>query len=245
MVTGGHDRLAQIQASLAELGSSYEVTDIGPFAPSGAIYFMNGSSGATVQFASGDELALEFQDENTSIAASAPILYQEQLQLEGLYVPVPPPLRPSAFLPWQTPDEYRRDTALQLLQVVSMNMRGKDMEASLLIGLPYAERYPEIFFRRDLFEGGGEDASSYGVVQSLTRIEDPASGHPTTSLNGYPVRSFFGIFHIVETLAGAFFNKKPTQMELQPDAEGKLALTLPPIPFEYALLNGPIPLRCP
>ena len=31
-------------------------------------------------------------------------------------------------------------------------------------------------------------------------------------------------------------------MELQPSADGKLALKLPPLPFKYALINGPIPL---
>ena len=31
-------------------------------------------------------------------------------------------------------------------------------------------------------------------------------------------------------------------MELQPQADGKLALRLPPLPFNYALINGPIPL---
>ena len=41
---------------------------------------------------------------------------------------------------------------------------------------------------------------------------------------------------------GTFFNKKPTQMELQPSPTGKLALTLPPVPFLYSLVNGPIPL---
>ena len=31
-------------------------------------------------------------------------------------------------------------------------------------------------------------------------------------------------------------------MELQPSADGKLALKLPPLPFNYSLINGPIPL---
>jgi hypothetical protein len=228
---------------MSQLPSPYSDRDVAPFSPSGAIYFMNGYSDATVVLrGSKDELFLAFSDENTSIAASAPAQYDEEKMRDGMYVPVPPPLRPEAFYPHDTSREYRRGTTLHLMQVVSMNMRSEDSPSRLLIGLPYAESYPEIFFGAPGFDGTPKDASSYGVVQSLVEPDEPVSDEDARRLYGYPARSFFGIFHIIETPAGTFFNKKPTQMELQPDKDGKLALKLPPIPFEYALLNGPIPL---
>src|SRR5262249_43938590 len=127
-------------------------------------------------------------------------------------------------------------------QVISMNMRERDSNCRLLIGLPYAEKYPELFFRQDIFNDGKTGGSSYGIVQSLTEFDDPETGRRTTEANGYPARSFFAIYHILETKVGTFFNKKPSMMELQPNEQGKLALTLPPIPFNYQLINGPIPL---
>ena len=48
--------------------------------------------------------------------------------------------------------------------------------------------------------------------------------------------------HLPKAPIGALFNKTASQMELQPSSDGKLALSLPPIPFEYTLQNGPIPL---
>lgn len=231
------------QPELAELAEPYDLTDVSPFSPSSAVYFMDGFSDAWVTLrGSGEELSFAFEDSNTSIAASAPALYDEAEATEGLYVPVPPPLEPTAFYPLKTPAEYRRDTTMHLLQVVSMNMRSLDERSSLLIGLPYAERYPELFFHRSLLESGPRGGASYGVVQSITAFPDPATGERTVTSNGYPARSFFAIYHVIETPAGVLFNKKATQMELQPNREGKLATKLPPIPFIYRLLNGPIPL---
>lgn len=227
----------------AGLPQPYDVADLGPFAPSGAIYFMNGTSGATVRVLSnGEQLSFEWRDENTAIAASAPVVYDQAVGERGMYIPVPPPLEPTAFYPRDTPGQYRRRTTMHLMQVVSMNMRSQDGSSRLLIGLPYVEAYPQLFRDGALFGHEVRNAASYGVVQSLTEFADPRTGRPTVESNGYPARSFFGIYHILETPMGAFFNKTPTQMELQPDRDGKLALTLPPIPFSYRLLNGPIQL---
>lgn len=221
--------------------NTYDLRDIGPFAPSGAIYFMDGSSEATVRvYATGQTMTFSFTDQSTSIAASAPTSFNSNLQKSGVFVPVPPPLRPVAHYPLNTPDRYERNTALHMMQVVSMNMRDPKSGSGLLIGMPYAEKYPEIFFDSKLFPAGARDASSFGVVQSL--METRGGGQEEIRNTGYPARSFFGIYHILETPMGTFFNKKATQMELQPDRNGKLALTLPPIPFSYTLLNGPIPL---
>jgi hypothetical protein len=230
-------------ALLRELPEPYNLTDLSPFAPSGAIYFMNGTSGATVRVLStGEQMSFEWRDENTSIAASAPVLYDDVVHERGIYIPVPPPLEPTAFYPRNTPDRYRRRTTMHLMQVVSMNMRSADGSSRLLIGLPYVEAYPDLFRDGALFGRGVRSAASHGVVQSLTEFGDPRTGRMNVESNGYPARSFFGIYHILETPMGAFFNKTPTQMELQPDRNGKLALTLPPIPFTYQLLNGPIQL---
>jgi len=124
-----------------------------------------------------------------------------------------------------------------------MNMKSKDSDARLLIGLPYLEAYPKLFGRKDIFgvTRKDRDASSYGIVQSLTEFEEN-NGGMTPYTNGYPARSFFAIYHLIETPIGPLFNKMATQMELQPSAAGKLALKLPPIPFKYQLINGPIPL---
>jgi hypothetical protein len=226
------------------LPEQYSVKDLGQFSPSGAIYFMNGYSAAKVEvLESGQELEFEWFDENTSIAATEPFLHNDKrLKRNGVYVPVPPPLRPIAFYPTNTPDRYRQDTTLHLMQVVSMDMRSKDGNSRLLIGLPFAEKYPQIFFTKGIFEDPKVDASSYGVVQSLTSFSSEKGKGRHVRDNGYPARSFFGIYHLLETPMGAFFNKKATQMELQPDKDGKLALALPPIPFMYELFNGPIPL---
>ena len=227
---------------LEDLPEPYDLTDVSPFSPSTAIYFMDGFSDATVRLRDGTELSFAFQDSNTSISASAPVLYGEKELEDGVYTAVPPPLEPQAFYPLNTPETYREATTLHLLQVVSMNMRSLDGQSSLLIGLPYAERYPDLFFSTDVLESGDKGAASYGVVQSLTRFErDQRTDNPTDA-NGYPARSFFGIYHVIETSVGAFFNKKATQMELLPNRQGKLATKLPPIPFIYKLLNGPIPL---
>jgi hypothetical protein len=204
---------------------------------------MNGYSEATVRLrGSLEEITFRFQDENTSIAASAPGVYEPAMESVGVFVPVPSPLKSVGFYPLHTPDRYRNVTSSHLLQVISMNMRSRDSEARLLIGLPFAEAYPELFFSSGLLDDDGRGAASYGVVQSLTAFVDSRTGVATASLNGYPARSFFGIFHLIETPIGALFNKKATQMELQPDSSGKLALKLPPIPFLYQLVNGPIPL---
>jgi hypothetical protein len=219
--------------SEARLDPPYEAHDASPFAPSGAIYFMDGRSDATVELKNGDVFTLEFHDAGTSIAASAP-LPRPDAATEGVFVPAPPPLPPIAVYPAAAPERYRAGASLHLLQVVSMNMQSADKESRLLIGIPYAEARPDIFFGDLGFDDGRSDAASFGVVQSLLER------HPHGQ--GYPARSFFGIYHLIETPAGTFFNKKATQMELQPSADGKLALTLPPIPFEYELLNGPIPL---
>jgi len=215
--------------------NTYDLTDLGHFSPSGAIYFMDGQSDATVRIlATGKEMTFHFSDQDTSIAASAPQLFSKELTDKPAFIPVPPPLRPEARYPSGAPARYFRPTTLHLMQVVSMNMKDAASGAKLLIGLPYVEAYPDLFWKSGLFQD--KDASSYGVVQSLTTFAGDAKA------NGYPARSFFSIYHILETSQGVFFNKKPTQMELQPDKNGKLALTLPPIPFLYQLSNGPIPL---
>jgi len=159
---------------------------------------------------------------------------------KGVFLPVPQPLRPVAFFPRDAPPRYLQVTNIQLLQVVSMNVQDNSTGARLLIGLPYAEKYPEIFFKTGLLPEGVRDAASYGVVQSLVDVSRLKPDQRAKA--GYPSRSFFGVYHILETPMGTFFNKKATQMELQPDSAGKLALTLPPIPFQYELINGPIPL---
>jgi len=226
---------------LRHFPQEYELTDISPFATSAAVYFMDGYSDATVQLReSGEILRFEFHDRSTSIAASSPFVHRAGAQ-EEVFAPAPPPLRPLARAPDGTPEAYDRSTTTHAMQVVSMDMRGLDGHSRLLIGLPYAELHPEIFFRPGLLEGG-DDGQSYGVVQSLTEFIDPEVGGPTIRSNGYPARSFFAIYHLIETPIGALFNKRASQMELQPSADGKLALSLPPIPFEYTLMNGPIPL---
>lgn len=225
-------------------GSSgvYSVVDAGQFNPSPAVYFMDGFSSATVRvYQTGEQITFDFHDSATSISASAPILPTDPATARGLVVPTPEPLKPIARLPKRVPEGFRNAAALQLLQVVSMNMRSKDGRSSLLIGLPYAERFPRLFFNRSLFSDGDDSATSYGAVASLTDF-DEVTGRRTTRTNGYPARSAFAIYHILETPMGTFFNKKPTVMELQPDRDGKLALSLPPIPFMYRLVNGPIPL---
>lgn len=221
----------------------YTLKDVALFSPSTAIYFMDGTSEATVRIlATGQEFTLKFHDGNTSISATEPMIYSEPVLGTRVYLAAPEPLKPFAYFPRGLPDKYKRNTTMHLLQVISMNMRDQDSGAALLIGLPYVEKYPELFFRRDLFEHGAQDASSYGVVSSLTDFTDPITGRKEVDSNGYPARSAFAIFHILETTMGTFFNKKPTIMELQPDKNGKLALRLPPIPFNYDLINGPIPL---
>jgi hypothetical protein len=225
------------------LPAPYDLIDISPFAPSGAIYFMDGFSDVRFRlYASGEEIYLQFADKNTSIAASAPKLYDPSLETQDIFLPAPPPLVASARFPYNTPAAYKRTTTFHLMQVISMNMRDTQSPSKLLIGLPYAEQYPSLFFNSNLFEGGVSSAYSYGIVQSLTEYTDPNRGVRDAIDNGYPARSFFAIFHILETPVGTFFNKKATQMELQPASSGKLALKLPPIPFLYALINGPIPL---
>jgi len=223
---------------------NYTSKDISNFAPSPAIYFMDGFSAAHIRIlGSNEEIVLEFRDLNTSIAASSPELFAPGNERKELYVPVPEPLRPFAIFPFQTPYFYKRETTHHLLQVVSMNMKGSDSNSNLLIGLPYATKYPHIFYDKELFKNEENiDGSSFGVVSSLTDFTNSETGLTELESNGYPARSFFGIYHIIETPIGALFNKKATQMELQPDKNGKLALTLPPIPFMYELINGPIPL---
>jgi hypothetical protein len=224
---------------MAEIPPPHTLRDVARFSPSAAIYFMDGYSDATIRLTSGEEISLKFFDANTSIAASTPFVFNSHATRDGVYTPVPEPLKPRAFLPPQLPDAFRSETTMHLLQVISMNMRSSDGRASLLIGLPYAERFPELFFRNDLFDDVVEGASSYGAVTSLTTFDEPKD--PVVA-NGYPAVSSFAIFHVFDTPMGAFFNKKPTVMELQPDPDGKMALALPPIPFKYQLFNGPIPL---
>ncbi len=113
--------------------------------------------------------------------------------------------------------------------------------ARLLIGLPYAEKYPKIFFHKGLLDHA-DNASSFGVVSSLTEFVNPLTGRKDMGSNGFPARSAFAVFHLLESKIGALFNKTPSVMELQPDSEGKLALKLPPIPFNYSIINTPIAL---
>lgn len=233
----------RIEPTSSQFESPYRATDISPFAPSGAVYFMDGGSDVTFRLrGSTEEIRLDFTDQNTSISASKPLVYTPDALAQGLYVPVPPPLDPIAHLPKDTPARYTRHTTMHLMQVISMNMRNSATGAKLLIGLPYAERFPSIFYQSALFPEGVTSGASYGVVQSLTEFNDPVTQSREVHANGYPARSFFAIYHILETSVGTFFNKKATQMELQPGPTGKLALKLPPIPFLYSLINGPIPL---
>jgi hypothetical protein len=201
---------------------------------------MDGFSSATVRVIGMDEdvAELQFFDDNTAIAVSTPLLFDENVLRQGVFVPVPCPLESVAFMPIDTPERFLRGRSLQMTQVISMKMDG--LEGRLLIGLPFAEEYPEIFFNSELFPEGVNTAASYGMISSLTNFPEPDDGLLPT--NGYPARSFFAVYHILETAFGTFFNKKATQMELQPDTEGKLALTMPPIPFQYSLINSPIPL---
>jgi len=239
----GTARHAAPHGLVGDLPEPYTAHDVSPFAPSGAVYFMDGGSDAQVRLLeSGEHLAFKFADQNTSIAASAPVVYAGTGDLI-LYTPAPPPLRSSASLPENTPDPFLRPTSTHLLQVISMNMQTASDAARLLIGLPYAEEFPELFYRGDLFgiTRRDRDASSYGIVQSLTEYVG-AGGERNVEANGYPARSFFAIYHIIDTPIGALFNKKATQMELQPNRDHKLALRLPPMPFRYDLINGPIPL---
>lgn len=223
-------------------GEPYSAKDFGPLPPSSAIYFMDGESEATIRFlATGKEMTFKFRDQGTSITASAPKLLSDAVKAP-LFVPAPSPLRPLAEAPTGLPDEYQKEAVVQLLQVVSMNMRAEQGGAGLLIGLPYAEKYPEIFFNKKALGNDRDDASSFGMVHSLVTADGGRPETKDTSKAGYPARSVFDVLHIVETPLGAYFNKKPTRMELQSDKDGKLALTLPPIPFSYRLVNGPIPL---
>jgi hypothetical protein len=217
----------------------HSLRDCGRFASSAAIYFMDGYSDVRFRiYDSKEELFLMFWDRNTSIAASSPFVFSSED--EAAFVPVPEPLDTIVKYPLNTPDHYKKHTSSHLMQVISMNMKAKDSEARLLIGLPYARKYPELFRRKDTFLRSS-NACSCGSVQSLTEFDSESVR--TVESNGYPARSFFAIFHILETPFGSFFNKKATQMELQPDINtGKLALSLPPIPFNYSLINGPIPL---
>jgi hypothetical protein len=229
---------------LEKIPTPYSWRDVAVFAPSAAVYFMDGYSDARIRIrGSNEEIFLAFWDRNTSIAASAPRVFDPSLEEAMVYTPAPEPLMPHARLPEATPDRYKASTNQHLMQVISMNMKSKETDARLLIGLPYAEKYPEVFFRRDLFGETRRDtsASSYGVVQSLTDFVE-SNGEKTATTNGYPARSFFAIYHIIETPIGPLFNKRATQMELQPGGDGKLALKLPPIPFKYSLINPPIPL---
>ena len=229
---------------LSGIPRPYSWRDIAPFSPSSAVYFMDGYSDARIRLReSEEEILLQFWDKNTSIAASAPTVFAAGQEEVDHFTAVPPPLQPLARFPENTPDRYKRTTTYHALQVISMNMKAKDSDARLLIGLPYAEKYPELFFRTDIFgiDRRDESAASYGVVQSLTEFNE-SGGHKSPYTNGFPARSFFAIYHLIETPIGALFNKKATQMELQPSTDGKLALKLPPLPFNYSLINGPIPL---
>jgi hypothetical protein len=225
------------------LPQTYELKDLSPFNPDPAIYFMNGFSDATIQLhGSQEEVSFHWVDENTSIAASAPVVYREEDGRNGAYVSVPRPLKPLAFYPTNIPNEYKRETTAHLMQIVSMNMQALDGSSSLLIGLPFAERYPDLFFSEVVSGDENKGASSYGVVSSLTQFTDIRTGQKTERSNGYPARSIFAVYHLLESKVGTFFNKKPTVMELQPDPQGKLALTIPPHNFIYKLINGPISL---
>jgi hypothetical protein len=236
LALSGCSELARTSQSL----TGYSERDQGPFNPSSAIYFMDGASSAKVRILStGEELGFDFGDRNTSISASAPLLSRNRGEDSSVYLAAPEPLPAVGYFPTEVPKAFHEASAIQLLQVISMNMRSSDGKAALLIGLPYAEKYPELFFKKGLFNSRGPDAASYGVVASLTDYPERGEGAP---VNGYPARSVFAVFHILETPMGVFFNKKPTVMELQPARDGKLALTLPPIPFRYELVNGPIPL---
>jgi hypothetical protein len=217
----------------------YDLRDAGPFNPSSAIYFMDGYSDATVKVhGTGETMTFKFYDDATSIAASEPLLPEAPVVTHGVFLAAPPPLNSIAVYPTGIPPSYRDARCLQLLQVISMNMRSRDGKSSLLIGLPYARKYPDLFARSGVFQGGMKTAASYGTLASLTDFKQTGK----RPMNGYPARSVFAVFHILETEFGVFFNKKPTVMELQPDDSGKLALSLPPVPFKYALINGPIPL---
>lgn len=223
--------------------SIYDATDISPFSPSAAVYWMDGGSDATIVLRESEEkVTLSFEDRNTVIAASSPFVFDKQTAETGLYTPVPEPLQPVARLPLDTPSRFQRMTTTHMMQVISMNMKHRDGKSRLLIGLPYAEEFPDVFFNSTLFPEPILDASSFGIVQSLTEFSDELTNTREITSNGYPARSFFAIYHVIQTPVGTFFNKKATQMELQPSARGKLALKMPPIPFLYSLINGPIPL---
>ena len=169
----------------------YDVGDFSPFTPSNAIYFMDGYSEAEVRIlGSGERMKLEWHDDNTSIAASAPFVWDKNVADAGLYVPIPKPLRPVAYFPTHLPEGYTRKTTTHLLQVVSMNMQSKDGNSRLLIGLPFAEKHPGLYFSDIVSGDANRGAASYGVVQSITDFTDPDTGKVDVDSNGYPARSY-------------------------------------------------------
>lgn len=228
----------------------YHDRDFSPFNPAPAIYFMNGWSRATVRLRGSDEkFGFEWRDRFTSIATSAPITFDPGSEDREYYAPLPSPLRPVAKFPTALPRKFSQRGAMHVLQVVSMDMRSSDGASRLLIGLPYAQEYPGLFFGEIPSGSERSGAASFGTVASLQGREAPSRRWrwwPSRPRNrgglGYPARSAFAVYHILESPIGALFNKKPTVMELQPDDSGRLALTIPPPNFLYRLVNGPIPL---
>lgn len=197
-----------------------------PFLQSPATYTIHGDSTITVQVIStGQIINLSLDDPATVIAASAPFLNGSSTDLQGAFVPVPPPLPNLAPEPLSPPPNFNSSNLLSEIhmQVVSMVMT--DGVSNLLIGIPYANKYPSIFFDQNLFVGNSP-AFSFGEMESM--ILD--------TVTGFPARSYFDVFHILETPFGTFFNKQFSQMLL----EG--ALNMPPDGQTYDLINGPIDL---
>jgi len=92
---------------LAQIPGPYDWRDVAPFAPSGAVYFMDGYSDARIQvLESEEEFFLQFWDQNTSISASAPQVFERGSLERELYTPVPPPLKSWSRFPENTPDRY-------------------------------------------------------------------------------------------------------------------------------------------
>jgi hypothetical protein len=202
-----------------------------PFPQSPATYVIHGDSDVGVRVIStGAVINLHLEDFATRIAASAPFVSGSSIDLGGAFVPAPFPLPTIAPEPLAPPPLFNLGPRPEIhMQVISMIMT--DGTNNLLIGLPYAERYPEIFFNNTLFVGGSP-AFSFGEMESTIASTD-------TATVGFPARSYFNVFHILETPFGVFFNKQFSQMELGP-LDGHLALEMPPNGHTYDLINGPI-----
>lgn len=196
-------------------------------------YLLSGYSDVTIELlGSGQTFSVHLVDPDTLIAASAPHLDGSAADISGVPVPAPSPLSPIAFEPQSPPAGFNLGTCEIHMEVVHMHMT--DGTNNLLIGLPYAQTYPDLYFDPNIFIGGAPNANSFGEMEA-------ESSNTACGATGFPARSYFDVFHILQTPLGTFFNKKFSQMRLQP-LNGVLAVELPPYGYTYTLVNGPIEL---